>query len=240
MSVWTDEEQARFFLTTVRASLPLIESMTDLAFRLIESHVPQPATVIDIGCGAGALGGEALRRWPGAGCLFVDFSSPMMDQCHKALESLGDRADFLCDDFSHPQWASDAGKRGPFDVALSGFAIHHQPDERKREIYKEIFGMLRPGGVFMHLEHVAPLADQTSELFVTLFRENLFERARLSGVDVDKAAIIEALEKRAHKDENRLASVEDQCQWLRDVGFDDVDVYFKITELALFGGVRPG
>jgi len=37
---------------------------------------------------------------------------------------------------------------------------------------------------------------------------------------------------------NILASVEDQCRWLRDIGFVEVDCFWKYFELAIFGGVR--
>ena len=40
----------------------------------------------------------------------------------------------------------------------------------------------------------------------------------------------------ADKKENKPASVEMQCQWLRGIGFQDVDCFFKTFELALFGG----
>ena len=30
-----------------------------------------------------------------------------------------------------------------------------------------------------------------------------------------------------------------QCAWLRDIGFTDVDCYLKVFELAVFGGRRP-
>ena len=36
--------------------------------------------------------------------------------------------------------------------------------------------------------------------------------------------------------ENILASVEEQCDWLRRIGYQDVDCFLKTFELALFGG----
>ena len=39
-------------------------------------------------------------------------------------------------------------------------------------------------------------------------------------------------------DANLLAPVEAQCEWLREIGFDHVDCYFKFLILALFGGVK--
>jgi hypothetical protein len=48
--------------------------------------------------------------------------------------------------------------------------------------------------------------------------------------------IEEVYYQRPDKTENILAPVETQCQWLRDIGFQDVDCFFKVFELALFGG----
>jgi len=50
-----------------------------------------------------------------------------------------------------------------------------------------------------------------------------------------------AAEHHARPDEaaNILASVETQCEWLRELGFEDVDCYFKYFELAVFGGRKP-
>jgi len=44
---------------------------------------------------------------------------------------------------------------------------------------------------------------------------------------------------RPDKEGNILAPVELQCRWLRDLGFADVDCFFRLFELALFGGRRP-
>ena len=42
-----------------------------------------------------------------------------------------------------------------YDVVVSGFSIHHQPDPIKRRIYADIYDLLAPGGIFLNLEHVA-------------------------------------------------------------------------------------
>jgi hypothetical protein len=46
-------------------------------------------------------------------------------------------------------------------------------------------------------------------------------------------------DQRPDKAANILAPVEEQCAWLRAVGFVDVDCFFKAFELAVFGGRKP-
>ena len=41
-------------------------------------------------------------------------------------------------------------------------------------------------------------------------------------------------------DDDILADAEAQCDWLREVGFEDVDVFFQMPEMAIFGGVKGG
>ena len=112
-------------------------------------------------------------------------------------------------DMPLPDW-------GPFDAVVSGFAIHHVSDERKRALYREVFGILGPGGVFLNLEHVA---SPTPEL------HDGFLYAIGSSPEGDDPS-------------NKLAPVADQLAWLRDAGFGQVDCHWKWRELALLGGVQ--
>ena len=36
-----------------------------------------------------------------------------------------------------------------------------------------------------------------------------------------------------------LRDPETQCDWLREIGFRQVDTYFKLPGLAVFGGAKP-
>ena len=143
---------------------------------------------------------------------------------------------FVKADFSSPDWRARLGEAAAFDLVVSGFSIHHQPDERKRALYAEIFGLLRQEGVFLNLEHVSSAPEGTEALFDDYFIDYLYAFHSRSNPEASRRQIAETYYARPDKSDNILAPVDVQCEWLRDVGFADVDCFFKVFELALFGG----
>jgi tRNA (cmo5U34)-methyltransferase len=160
-----------------------------------------------------------------------------------ARERLGSRVPaphFVVADLAAPEWTHAVAGRAPFDVVVSGYAIHHLSDRRKRELYGEIFGLLVPGGMFVNVEHVASRSPWIEGISDTLMIDSLYAfHHQQQGSDKTRAQVADEFVHRPDKAANILAPVETQCEWLRDCGFVDVDCYFKAFELAVFGGRRP-
>ena len=175
-------------------------------------HVPREARrILDLGTGDGRL--LALLRVDRPEMLGVglDFSELMLEAARERF------ADDEGIEIVRHDLAERLPALGRFDGAVSSMAIHHLEHERKRSLYGEVFDLLEPGGVFANFEHVA---SPTHRLHLAFF-----------------AAIDEPLE---HEDpSDRLLDVETQLTWLREVGFDDVDCYWKWLEMALLIGVKP-
>lgn len=123
-----------------------------------------------------------------------------------------------------------------YDVIVSGFSIHHQPDAVKRRIYADIYDLLAPGGIFLNLEHVASASRWGETQFEEYFIDALHRYHAPRGQTREQVAA--DFYHRPDKDANRLAPLETQLQWLRELGFQHVDCFFKVFELALFGGVK--
>ena len=154
--------------------------------------------------------GKVMAMIGGSG-VAVDFSPTMLEKA---------RLRFHADDVEVVEHNLNAPlpDLGTFDVVVSAFAIHHCPHERKRALYAEVFDMLEPGGVFANLEHVASPTEQLHEEFL-----------RLIGTPPGE-----------DDPSNKLLDVETQLRWLREIGFAQVDCYWKWRELALLAGRKPG
>ena len=238
-TVWKDKEVVRQFLKDIRGAIPLAEEQLQIILHIVRLLDKPIGNVLDIGCGNGILGELILSNVSKSNCVFLDFSEPMLKEAETSLSPFRERATFLRTDYKDENWWRDTVAYGPFDLVVSGYSIHHQTDENKRRIYGDIFRLLEPGGLFLNLEHVASRTRWIESVNDELLIDSFYEyHVRNKG---EKSRDEIATEHHNHPDKgaNILAYVEDQCEWLRAIGFLEVDCFFKIFEFALFGGRRP-
>ncbi len=235
---WKDARLVGAYLSGIRGGIPLAQEQVDVALRLIDQAGVPVRRFLDVGCGDGFLGAVLLERFPDATGTFVDFSEPMLQAARERLAPFGERVNIEHADLSGPAWSTALGEGGTFDIVISGFAIHHLTDDRKRELYSEVLELLTPGAFFINIEHVSSRTPWLTDAFDELLTDSFYDHQLASGQDVTRAQVAAEYVHRPDKQENILAPVETQCDWLRELGFVDVDCYFKLLELAVFGGRR--
>ena len=179
---------------------------------LLEFIPQKVARILDLGTGDGRLLALLRIGRRDAEGIALDFSPTMLAAARERFRG-DDKVQVIEHNLDNP--LPDLGR---FDVVVSSFAIHHCSGERKKTLYAEIYAALSHGGVFCNLEHVA---SATPELHARFLRS-----LGMTESDEDPS--------------NKCVSVETQVQWLREIGFQDVDCHWKWLELALFGGTRKG
>lgn len=234
-TVWQDPELVQNFLTGVRGGIPFAMEQIEIALRVLDKSGIPVRRVADLGCGDGAIAHVVLNRYPQTEVVALDFSPPMLAQAQERLAPFGQRVQFLQADLYDPQWCHGLGA---FDAILSGYCIHHLPDDRKRTLYQEIYHLLNPGGCFLNIEHVASADSWGEPLFNELLTDSLYSWQQRQGSPLSREEVGQRFVYRRDKQANILAPVEAQCDWLRAIGFQQVDCFFKCFELAVFGGTR--
>jgi SAM-dependent methyltransferase len=179
---------------------------------LLEQVPREVGRVLDLGTGDGRLLTMLQAERPEMRGVGVDFSDVMLAAARERFAG-----DELVELVEHDMADPLSAGLGRFDAVVSSMAIHHLEHDRKRSLYGEVFELLEPGGIFANFEHVA---SPTRRLHVAFF-EAIGERVE----DEDPS--------------DRLLDVETQLRWLRELGFDDVDCYWKWLEMALLIGVKP-
>lgn len=206
-NLWTLPEHVREYLARAHD----IPHRAEGEAALLELLPDRLDRVLDLGCGDGRLLDLVQLTRPGVSGVAVDFSPAMLEAARARFADAAD-VEVVAHDLD------DALPfEGDFDAVVSSFAIHHVDDVRKQSLYAEVFGLLRPGGAFLNLEHVAsPTPKLHRDFYLAL--------------DSDPAD---------EDPSNKLSEAFAQAGWLRAIGFADVDVHWKWRELALLGGVRP-
>jgi ubiquinone/menaquinone biosynthesis C-methylase UbiE len=222
-----------------RAAIPLAQEQIGVMMSILKTREHPIRSFLDLGCGDGILGAAILGEYPAARGVLADFSEPMLEQAREQLKDVTDQLVFENIDYSNSGWVDQIQAYSPFDAIVSGYSIHHQPDDRKREIYEEIFFLLDPGGWFINIEHVSSAAQLNIDLFENHYVTARYAIEQSHGGTRTVQELSEEYRNRPDKAANILAPVELQCDWLREAGYEEVDCYFRIYELAVFAGRKP-
>lgn len=230
---WKQQAVAKNFLR-MRGGLPLEVAQFDVVRRLL-SDLKEVNQFVDLGCGNGTMAAAVLDVFPSAHAVLVDHSEAMLTEARVRFDGVRN-VDIVSSDLANSAWMSQVPQS--VDLVVSGYAIHHLEDSRKLTLFQEIFAGLGGGGCFLNIEHVASTSPRWAKMHDRLMIDSLVDyRGAVEGVDPDRVQADYL--SRADQHDNILVRLEDQLAWLRRVGFEEVDCYFKIFELAIYGGIRP-
>jgi SAM-dependent methyltransferase len=177
---------------------------------MVAALPPEPRRVLDLGCGDGRVAAVVLDHRPSVEVVVAADTSPPMLDAARARFADDHRVRVIERDLR-----DGLPEGGPWDVVVSGMAIHHLEDTDKQVLFGQIADGLASGGTFANLEVVA------------------------SSTPEEHAAFLAAIERTADDPEDRLALVEDQLAWLEAAGFVDVACPWRWQGFAVLVGRVP-
>jgi tRNA (cmo5U34)-methyltransferase len=203
-----------------RQLIPSFDLLYESAASVVAMSVPARPSILDLGAGTGLLSAAVLARLPDAEMLLLDGSDGMLDRArqrfganHRVRTALAD----LTDPLPHAR----------FDAVVSGLAIHHLADERKRDLFGRIHQVLRPGGVFVNVEQVLAPTEGV---------EAMYDRQHEAHVHAAGTPEKEWAAGRERMKHDVCVDLETQLGWLRQAGFATVDCLATDWRFATYAG----
>jgi tRNA (cmo5U34)-methyltransferase len=133
------------YLENMRADIPVFDELQDRAARATEGIEAQ--SILELGVGTGETARRVLALHPGARLVGIDESESM-------LAAAGLDADLRVSRLQDPL------PQGPFELVVSCLAVHHLDSEGKRELFRRVAEVLRPGGCFVLADVVVPEREE--------------------------------------------------------------------------------
>ena len=187
---------------------------------------PDAGNLLDIGSGAGNNTISILRLLPGLNCDLVDLSLPMLGRARERLacENAGDVRIF------HGDFRDAALPASHYDIIVAAAVLHHLRDDADWEsCFRKIYGLLKPGGVFL----VSDMVWSGSPALHALEWERYGTYLESLGGAEYRNKVFAYIDK-----EDSPRSVSYQLELMKKCGFEETDVLHKNACFAAYAGIK--
>jgi tRNA (cmo5U34)-methyltransferase len=188
--------------------------------------------ILDLGCGDGIISSELLKVDESISATLIDGSEDMLNRAKERLRDFKD-VRFIRASFQEIINENIPMERN-FDFVASSQAIHHLTLDEKKALFRQIYEHLRPEGYFVNIDVVLAPSENLEQWYMSLWREWIAEREALVGIEGHGFADII----RRYKDnkDNKPDTLRNQLSALKEIGFQDVDCFYKYGIFSIYGG----
>jgi tRNA (cmo5U34)-methyltransferase len=232
-SRWAESEFSQNYRDAANIYLPYRSQFIEITKSFFKHFISKntQAKVLDLGCGDGLFIQEFLKSFTPANVRLVDGSYEMLEA---AKERLGEQGNLFFSQVSFQELLSKDPINENFDFIYSSLAIHHLPFVEKKNLYNYIYNHLSAGGCFVHSDVVFPPSEKLERFYLSIWRQWIKKHP---AIEKHKELIDIPEEYKDNKD-NIPDTLDSQLSAMKDIGFKDVDCYFKYGIFSLFGGFK--
>lgn len=199
--------------------IPCFDDFYSIAVAVAETKNKKP-NILDIGAGTGLLSSFIIEKYPNANLTLIDISEKMIEVAKSRLKYKTD-VTYIIDDYTKYQFDKK------YEIVISSLSIHHLTDIEKKELYARIYSILNQDGVFINADQVYG----STPFIEALYKSDWKFKVEHSGLSEDE---IQSAYERTELD--KMARLDDQLNWLKDIGFLDVDCIYKYYNFAVLFG----
>jgi tRNA (cmo5U34)-methyltransferase len=215
------EKEAEVFDSLIRTLIPYYEDMIHSLVYALPFHEKMMIKVLDLGCGTGNISMILKERFPKAHITCVDLAKNMIEMARIKLSPYNN-VGFLIADFR------DLDFNEEYDAVISSLALHHLQPEEQKLFYNKIKGYLKESGVFYNADNIMGSTEHLNQVYLDKWVE--FMLRSHSKEEIEKIWLPK------HYEEDFPVPLLSHIQWMRNAGFQDVDVVWKYYMFAVYGG----
>ena len=214
------DRAAQDYDRTRRQLIPCFDAFYGMALSLLPDR--PNLRILDVGAGTGLLSGLIRAQQSESQLTLADVSEAMLAKAQQRFAN-DTQVSYQIVDFI------DGELTGNYDAVVSALALHHTPQDQLKAVFAKIHTVLQPDGIFIN-------ADQV--LGNTLENEAAYERHWRAAVLASGAgqAVLDMAIERMKAD--RTATLDHQLMWLREIGFQHVECWFKEYRFAVYSGAK--
>ena len=188
------------------------------------------AKILDLGCGDGLFIQEFLKSFSPLSITLIDGSSEMLESAKKRLKNKTN-INFINSTFQ--ELLKKKPLKGNFNFIFSSLAIHHLGFEEKKQLYKYVYKLLSKGGLFLNYDVVIHPSKKNEKYYLSLWKQWIEEHPS------ERSKMLLGIPEQYKKNKDNIPdTLKLQLETLENIGFKDVDNYFKYGLFVLFGGVK--
>jgi tRNA (cmo5U34)-methyltransferase len=210
---------------------------------LIPAQVDEVFTVVELAAGGGVLARAILEKFPFCSYVALDGSAVMRQHLSETLASFSDRLEVRPFELAGQEWSNALPV--PLRCVLSSLAVHHLSDEGKRQLFRNMYARLEPGGALLLADIVRPATPHIAELYARQYDEIVRSQSLATYGDLRGYEQFQELKWNyfiydyADPDSyDQPSLLSDQLLWLREAGFGQVDCFWMLAGHAVYGGYK--
>jgi tRNA (cmo5U34)-methyltransferase len=239
-NLWSEQNSATF-IDLAELFVPARAEQIATLLDLIPARPDEDFTLVELASGAGTLAQAILERFPRCHYIALDGSQMMRAHMRQRLNAFQDRLDIRPFELAEQDWHKTLPES--LRCVVSSLSVHHLSDAGKRQLFRNIFARLAPGGALLIADIIKPANQQIANLFARQYNEivrqqSLAIRGDLSGYEQFEKEQWNYFTYGDSAGYDQPSLLHDQLRWLLEVRFSLVDCFWIRAGHAIYGGYK--
>ncbi|HMK53372.1 MAG TPA: methyltransferase domain-containing protein [Methanobacteriaceae archaeon] len=217
------QEEAEIFDGLIKTLIPHYQDMIRALVCTLPFHSQEEITILDIGSGTGNVSLALKERFPNAHITCLDLAEKMIQQTRAKMNDYSD-VNYVVGDLR------DLNTENEYDAIVSSLAIHHLSRAEYQSCYGNIYTALKSGGVFYNADNLQSSSKYLNQVYIERWKDFMLQHH--DSEEIDNVWFPK------HYEEDNPQPLSDHLDWLKEAGFQDVDVVWKYYYFGVYGGKK--